>query len=80
MAERVKTGRFVYPLRKVLSVEFVQSRYSMKGQGSNWLRLECGHEMRQKSSIPVPKSGRCWFCPPVGEATGKDRSADESEM
>ena len=50
------------PLKKVTSYDFYQSKYSRPGHGTNWLKLECGHEMPQKSSIPIPKRTRCVEC------------------
>ncbi len=50
------------PLRKVVQVQFCQSGYSQAGHGSNMLRLECGHEVRRKRSIKVPKQCRCPWC------------------
>lgn len=50
------------PFRKVVQVLFCQSGYSVEGQGSNMLRLECGHEVRRKRSQKVPKRCRCLWC------------------
>lgn len=50
------------PLRGVASYDFIQSRYSKAGSGSNRLRLACGHVHYQKSSIKIPTKARCHEC------------------
>lgn len=29
---------------------------------SRALVLECGHKIRRKASIPIPRKARCWEC------------------
>lgn len=57
--------------RKVKSVNFVQSKNSIKGIGSNMLYLSCGHYTRRKTSIAIPNKALCSEC---GLSTGSTKS------
>lgn len=50
------------PLRRVISVGVYSTIYNRPGEGSRMFKLECGHEMRKKTSYPIPKRMRCWEC------------------
>lgn len=38
--------------------------------GSRWLQLECGHELHQKLSRPVPRNTFCLECHRLSTGTG----------
>jgi ribosome-binding protein aMBF1 (putative translation factor) len=42
--------------RKIIHVRFVQSRYNKYGHGSRVYEIECGHEIRTKASVAIPRS------------------------
>jgi len=39
-----------YPIKKVIKIEFSQSKYSCRGHGFKMYTLECGHILREKAS------------------------------
>lgn len=50
------------PLRKVVKVEALYSKYARPGQGSNLVTLECGHQVARRMSVPVPQRMHCRYC------------------
>lgn len=51
-----------YPLRKVVDVQFMTTRYNRLGEGTNRFTLECGHQVFAKLSQGEPKNKRCREC------------------
>ena len=50
------------PMRKVVDVERLCTIYNRPGEGCHCLKLECGHEIYRKTSIPVPARAHCRNC------------------
>lgn len=52
----------VNPLRLVVGVRDVETKYNRPGEGSRWHFLECGHETVTKQSEGFPRRKRCREC------------------
>lgn len=50
------------PMREVVSVRMTTTRYNRRGEGSHVLTLTCGHELRRKTSEPIPNRAHCYEC------------------
>ena len=50
------------PLRRVVTREFMVTRYNRRGEGSYFDTLECGHIVRAKQSAGQPSRRRCRRC------------------
>jgi hypothetical protein len=50
------------PLRKVVKVRFLITKYNRPGEGTNEFTLECGHQVLAKQSAGDPKMKRCREC------------------
>jgi hypothetical protein len=50
------------PFRDVDFSVLATTRYNRPGEGSWLLMLECGHEIRRKTSYPMPRRAHCREC------------------